>query len=428
MQRFIILTFIVFFIMPLHSCVKEDDENVYTPGADPGAGDPAQDDQLDYSNIDLEKSIHDLVEADNSFGMELFKNVSAIEHPDSNLFISPVSVGMALAMTYNGAAGQTREDMQDALSLGRLDTNHINPAYKKLMDDLVNTDPDVLLSIANSIWYREGFKVKQPFLDVNKSYYNARVDSLNFADPAAVDTINNWVAKHTNDKIEKIIDQISSEIVMCLINAIYFKGTWKYIFDEENTVDRTFYLSDSTELSVAFMYIEEEFEYAAFNECGALKIPYGNEDYAMIILLPGEDYTVHDLTALMGDEYWNKWQNGLARKDVNIYLPKFKFSYEKKLNQVLKDMGMEIAFSKSMADFSGINDSLKLYIDEVKHKTFVEVNEEGTEAAAVTSVIIDNTSVGDHVIFDANKPFLFAIVEQNTNAIVFMGRMMEPVY
>lgn len=392
--------------------------------------DPTGIDQTDKnpgaSSLDPEKSMLALVEADNAFGIGLFKEM-ATENQDSNIFISPVSVALALAMTYNGAAYSTKDAMESTLKLEDLTTDQINEAYKNLMNKLINADPDVLLEIANSIWYEQTFSVKQTFFDINKTYYNAQVRPLDFADPASVDTINQWVAQNTNEKITKIIGQIADDMVMYLINAIYFKGTWKYTFDEAQTSDRPFFLSENNSKQAAFMHIEEYFDYADLNKFEALKIPYGNEDYTMVVIKPKSGSDVSDIIKALSAEQWDNWMNEFSSRETMLYLPKFKFEYEQELNDLLKSMGMEIAFNKTLADFSNINDSAQLYIDKVKHKTYIEVNEEGTEAAAVTSVQVGVTSVGNNVFFDANKPFLFAIMEEETGAIVFMGRMMNPV-
>ncbi len=416
---------VVLFI-PLSSCEDEYDELGSIRGTqvnpDDGPSGPSEEEELD-------KSASTLVEADNAFGLELFRKIAAEESADSNIFISPVSVALALGMTYNGAAGTTRDAMESTLYLEQLSVEEVNEGYNDLMYSLLNSDPDVLLSIANAIWYEQVFSVKQEFIDLNKTYYDAKVSPMDFADPASVDTVNNWVAENTNDKIMEIIDHISPDVIMYLINAVYFKGTWKYIFEEENTTDRTFYMADNTEKPVPFMNVEEDFAYAELDKCEALKLPYGNESYAMMILLPKKGYTVADVTAQLTADQWDAWMKSFETFEANVYLPKFKFEYKKKLNGVLMTMGMEVAFDMYSADFSNIIDNLQLYISDVKHKTFVEVNEEGTEAAAVTSVEISYYSaVANKVTFDVDKPFLFAIIEENTGAIVFMGRVAEPVY
>lgn len=417
--KFCLLTI---FITAFLSCDKQTEEQDYIPPDNSQPGNPSG-----SSSLDPEKSMLALVEADNAFGIELFKDL-AVEEADSNIFISPVSAGLALAMAYNGADGATKDAMQNTLKISAFNKNQINEAYKNLMDQLTNSDPDVLLEIANSIWYEQNFIVKQAFFDINKTYYNAQVRPLDFADPASVDTINHWVAQNTNNKITKIIDQIADDIVMYLINAIYFKGIWKYIFDEEQTNDRPFFISENNSKQVPFMYIEEYFDYADLNKYEALKIPYGNKDYAMVIIKPKSGTDVSIITEALSVEQWDTWMDEFSSRETMLHIPKFKFEYEKELNDLLKSMGMEIAFNKTLADFSNINDSVQLYIDKVKHKTYIDVNEEGTEAAAVTSVGIRVESIGNKVFFDANRPFLFAIIEENTGAIVFMGRMMNPVY
>ena len=368
-----------------------------------------------------------LVEADNLFGIKLFKEVLKAEEPEENVMISPLSVSLALAMTYNGAAGDTKEAMEKTLELNGLTVDEINENYKMLIDALVSVDPKVLMSIANSIWYKHTFNVEQDFIDVNQNYFYAEVSPLDFYDPEAVNTINNWVADKTNDKITEILDEIPADAVMYLINAIYFKGIWKYEFDESDTEEKPFYLSDGTTKDVPMMVQEGSFNYLSNDILQAVEMPYGAGNYSMIILLPQSNKTADDIIDRLSNENWNRWLSEFYEAEkVQIHLPKFRFEYKNLLNDELKNMDMEIAFDPSNADFSKINSNGGLYISRVIHKSFIEVNEEGTEAAAVTLVEMFRSGGGE--TFIVNKPFIFVIKEKYTNSIIFMGKVMEPEY
>ncbi len=372
-----------------------------------------------------------LVEADNLFGINLFKEVLKAEEPEKNVMISPLSVSLALAMTYNGADGDTKEAMEKTLELTGFTVDEINENYKILIDALASVDPKVLMSIANSIWYEQTFGVEQDFIDINQNYFYAEVSPLDFSNPESVTTINNWVADKTNDKITEIIDNIPAEAVMYLINAIYFKGIWKYEFDESDTDDKPFYLSDGTTKDVPMMVQEGSFNYFSNDILQAVELPYGAGNYSMVILLPQINKTPDDIIDQLSNDNWNSWLSEFYEAGkVQIHLPKFRFEYKNLLNDALTDMDMGIAFDPDNADFSKINPAWQLFISRVIHKTFVEVNEEGTEAAAVTAVEISFTSTGGETFipFYVNQPFVFAIKEKYTNTIVFIGKVMEPEY
>lgn len=370
-----------------------------------------------------------LVEADNLFGIKLFKEVLKAEDPEKNVMISPLSVSLALAMTYNGADGDTKEAMEKTLELSGFTIDEINENYKMLIDALASVDPKVLMSIANSIWYKQTFEVEQDFISVNQNYFYAEVSPMDFGNPDAVTTINNWVADKTNDKITEILDYIPADAVMYLINAIYFKGIWKYEFDESDTEEKPFYLSNGTTKDVPMMVQEGSFNYLSNDILQAVELPYGAGNYTMVILLPQYNKTPDDIIDQLSNENWNRWLSEFYEAEkVQIHLPKFKFEYKNKLNDELINMGMGIAFGN--ADFSKINPNAGLYISRVIHKTFIEVNEEGTEAAAVTLVELRESSTGGEtgIHFYVNQPFIFAIKEKYTNSIIFMGKVMEPDY
>jgi len=378
--------------------------------------------------IELDEKSTQVVQAGNEFGFELFRNVFEQESGNDNIMVSPLSVSLALAMTYNGANGETKTAMEKTLKMYGLTPDEINKSYSNLVTELQSLDPRVLLEIANAIFYRNDFQVENDFVSTNQNYYDAKVDALDFNSPNAVKTINNWVADNTNDKIKSILQSISDDQVMILLNAIYFKGEWQNEFDKDDTEDLPFFTENGIPVRVPTMQKTDEVRYADNDLFSAVELPYGTGNYSMYLFLPHEENSLEDVVDHLDEENWSNWINGFANSgDVDLEIPKLKYEYEIKLNDVLSDMGMGVAFG-SGADFTGINKNGRLYIDYVKHKTFIEVNEKGTEAAAVTSVVVGVTSVGppQNIQFKLNRPFFYAITETETGAILFMGTVKNP--
>jgi serine protease inhibitor len=385
---------------------------------------------LNPVKIDLPANGDPVIEASNEFGFDIFRAILADEAPSENVFISPASISLALGMTLNGANNATEDSMEYALRVDNLSSEQINSTYRDLMSGLTTVDDKVMLSIANSIWYRLGFHVEPDFLSINSDYYNAEIAALDFNSPDAVNTINNWVAEQTHDRIPKIINQIDPLAIMFLINAIYFKGMWTKEFNPESTFDGHFMLTDGTDKTVRTMAFEEEIGYFENDQFQACELDYGRGNYSMVVLLPKSNVTLDELCTELTNENWNEWMDSFVTQKVKLLLPKFTFKYERTLNDILSLMGMGIAFDSERADFTGINAEGGLYINFVKHKTFVEVKEEGTEAAAVTIVGVFTTSVQEppqSVYMSVDHPFLFVIREKTTNTIVFMGKVAEPV-
>jgi serine protease inhibitor len=372
---------------------------------------------------DLTAAEKELVSSGNKFGLKLFREIVSQEG-DKNVFISPLSVSMALGMTYNGADGSTQEAMQNTLELQGMSLEDVNKSYRSVNDLLRGLDPRVTFQIANSIWYRQGFEVESTFVDLNQTYFDAVVSALDFADPSAVVTINNWVNEKTNGKIDKIIERIPNNTVMYLIDAIYFKGTWKLRFDPRKTAAQPFHLSNGFEKSCQMMAMPET-KIASFytREFMAVDLKYGDGDYSMAILLPHSDMNLDSVMSQLNDENWLSWLGQFETRDLALQVPKFEIEFEKSLKDALGAMGMAIAFTDS-ADFTGINRLGNLLITEVKHKTYVKVDEEGTVAAAVTSVGVGYTSAPFEFVVD--RPFLFVIHENHSGTILFMGKIVDP--
>ena len=372
-----------------------------------------------------------LVAANNRFAFSLFREIAARAHPDSNLFISPVSVGMALGMTVNGAAGSTRDSMLRALELAGLPLDEVNRGYRGVIDLLRGLDRSVEFTLANSIWYRTGITVGQPFLDDARTWFDADVRSLDFASPTAARTINDWVSAQTRGKIPEIVDDpIPADVIMYLINAIYFKGSWTQRFDRALTRDRAFTLRGGG--GVATPTMEHSAPAPARYHFGdgvtLVDLPYGGRAWSMTILLPEAAADIDSLVAGLTQVRWDGWMAALDTGGVIVTLPKFTLRYEDSLNVVLSALGMREAFCGPwLTDFTRLLPTGGACISKVRHKTFVDVYEEGTEAAAVTSVEIRDTSAPPgppHIVVD--RPFLVAIRERLTGTVLFLGRVMNP--
>jgi serine protease inhibitor len=385
--------------------------------------------KTEMKQVQLTEKQKQLINDNNAFGFDFFRKVNAYSDGNINLMVSPLSVSMALGMTRNGARGTTQDGMTHALGFGNLTNQEINESYKYILQTLTGLDPKVKLSIANSIWYRNTFAVEQPFITANQNYFDASVTPLDFTDPDAVGTINSWVNEKTNQLIPTIIDQIPAEAVMYLINAVYFKGQWKYQFKTSETQLKPFHLADNSGIQAQSMVQHATISYLQGTGFSAVDLPYNQGNFTMMILLPDADKTVNDVVNQLTKENWETWGAQFSNHDIQLQLPKFKYKYdEKAMKPILSDMGMELAFDPFNADFTGINSNGGLYISDVKHKTFIETNEEGTEAAAVTSVEMSNTSVGPDqpIYFTIDRPFVYFILEKSSGTILFIGTVMNP--
>ncbi len=373
------------------------------------------------------------VSAFNDFGFNLFRRIIEEDEGDTNVFVSPLSVSMALGMTINGARGETEAGMKNALEFESMDIADINEAYQGLMELLPGLDPDVAFQVANSIWYRLGEDIREEFLGACRTYFDADVTGIDFSSPDAAPTINGWVDEKTNGKIKKIVpDPVPAAIVMYLINAIYFKGTWTDEFDPDLTEDDTFFLAKGGQAACRMMSRPEagemvEFEYFRDGEAEVIDLPYARGYYSMTLVLPGPDTDLETLIASIDADKWDAWAESLATREGRLRMPKFETTYQIELKSVLSSLGMGLAFTPA-ADFSGMRESGGLWIDKVAHKTYVKVDEAGTEAAAVTAVgMIDSVDPNTFNMY-INRPFLFAIREKHSGTIVFIGKITNPGY
>jgi serine protease inhibitor len=360
------------------------------------------------------------VNQDNAFAFELLKSTIA-ESNQSNVFVSPLSVSIALGMAWNGAQGETKTEMEVAMKMAGLSTDEINDYYKIMQSTLPTIDPSTKLSIANSLWYRQGFPVKNDFLKVNSDNFGAYVRELDFAKTWAVDTINKWCSDKTNKLIPTILEEIPQESMMYLVNAVYFKGIWRNKFDKKETSERYFTNELDQKSKVNTMYQKDAFAYYSDELAQYVDLPYGNKAFSMTVILPAENKTTSDVLNSLTAENWTSTLDQLHQREILLYLPRFKVENKFTLNNGLQAMGMKLAFTEN-ADFSKISD-IKLFISKVIHKTYVAVDEEGTEAAAVTAFEFTSTSIPTYPIVDINKPFLFVIRENSTGVILFIGKM-----
>lgn len=369
----------------------------------------------------------EMAESIDAFGFNLLALLQS-ENPDQNVVISPLSISLALGMTYNGAGGDTAAAIRRALVLPGENPEQVNEGYRQLMAILTEADPDVALQIANSIWVNQQIELLSSFADRVKAAFGAAIENLDFTDPRSVQTINAWVAKQTKNKIKSILDRLTADDLVVLVNAVYFKGKWSLPFDAQQTQKKDFHLPDGRTRKASFMIRRDSYPY--FQEAGfaAIKLPYGNRQFSMVIILPDKGESVASLIKKLTLQEWITWQRRFVRRAGTVEMPRFTNEYTISLKEALASLGMEVAFS-GRADFSRMVNG-PAFISQAIHKTFIEVNEEGTEAAAVTGVVMTKSAIVEpqepfHLIVD--RPFFFAIVHERTHAVLFLGVIADPV-
>ena len=361
-----------------------------------------------------------IIAANNEFSFSLFRQLGAAES-DSNVFVSPLSASMALGMAMTGASGTTFDEMRATLGFGTTSESEIDQGYKSLITLLRGLDPGVDFRIANSIWTREGFPVTPAFLDAGRTWFDAQSASLDFASPNAVKSINDWVSTATAGKIPTILDQIKSDEVMFLINAIYFKGSWRAKFDPALTIDAPFH-GIAGDQPMKLMHREGTIRYMQTPAFSAVDLPYGNSAYSMSVLLPNVGQSVDAVLASLRTDTWSAWTTQFQDAELDLHLPRLALTWERMLIPDLQALGMRAAFQAGGADFSRISPlGDRLFISTVKQKTYVNVNEEGTEAAAVTNVGISLTSAPLRTQFRVDRPYVFVIRERLSGTILFLG-------
>lgn len=378
-----------------------------------GTKNSAKDEQLNLNES--------LILSNQQFAFTLLEEVKRGQEEGKNILISPTSITIALLLAANGAEGITKDEILDTLKLADYSIDEINETYQQIQQSLMSTK-SANVKVANSIWVRDDYEFHESYKESVEKFYNAEATSLSFSKDG-VKKINKWVSKSTNGLINQMLEHIPSNTVAYLLNAIYFKADWEETFEKSHTTERPFYLDDGTSIDHPIMTKTDEFYYLDNEYFSAVKLPYkDNRFYATFILPKGER---NDFYQLMNAENFNEWNKSMTETQGTIYLPRFQFEYEIVLNDVLQALGMETAFYN--ANFSQMFTSrLDTYIDEVKHKSFIEVNEEGTEAAAATSVGIVETAYVESFYLEFNRPFIFIIHDSLTNTILFLGEVNNP--
>lgn len=363
----------------------------------------------------------EVVEANSSFAFDILRAVYE-KDTKGNVFLSPASISMALAMTWNGAKDKTRMEMSETLKFGTINYMIINGGFSYLVN-LLNSDTDgITTDLANSIWIKEGFTVLDTFKKINSDYFAAQIEELDFSRDDASDIINGWVEENTKGLIDSIVDDnIDPATVMFLINTIYFKGNWQVEFDSAKTYETEFYSNGVSVGKVDMMSAKRDTLFFDSGEYKIISLPYGEGGMYMDLILPDENSSMDVfINQFDYDEYADALSNVSKRNDVVVAIPKFKTEYELSIKDALISLGMKEAFTGA-ADFTGMNEGGNIFISDVKHKTYIDVNEKGTEAAAVTSVEMKLTSVMNPIEFIANRPFLYTIREAESGSILFTG-------
>ena len=374
--------------------------------------------------INLPPKASEIIKYSNNFGVELFRTLNSTT--DRNTLISPLSLSLVLSMMLNGTDGDTYSQVRDMMGLESMSAAEINQTYHSLVSQLINADPRVHISLANALWYRNEFQILSPFIDSLKTYYNTNIEGLDFTDPSSLSAINAWASASTNSKIPEVLDQIDPESVFFMMNALYFKGNWTYFFDKSYTGQQAFFANNNLALNVAMMNgrIPAKIYYGTTYK--AAELTYGHSNFSMVIILPVQEMAefLPDFSPALWNNLTSNLDHTTGLTDLEISLPKFRFSYNKVLNDHLKALGMTDAFDHELANLSGIS-TAALYVDFVKQDSYIDVNEEGSEGAAISTIGVNYTGTDS---FTVNKPFIFAIRERTTNTLVFIGRIGWPNY
>ena len=367
-----------------------------------------------------------VVDANNQFAFELY---SQYKSKDGNIFFSPYSISSALAMTYEGARGETADEIQTVFHFPK-DNSVLRESFLKIYDQINKKDKKYQLHTANALWAQKGYPFLEDYFKLVEKYYGGKVTNLDFINETEKSRliINKWVEEQTNDKIKNLVTRgsVGSLTRLVLTNAIYFKGFWLRQFDKKDTKEEDFVVSPGNAIKVNMMHLTGrgvEFNYAETDKLQILELPYEGEELSMLILLPKEN-SLESVEGSLNAEKLSELKGLLRKEEVDIYMPKFKFETKYFMAEDLCRMGMPKAFSGS-ADFSGMTGKRDLFISQVIHQAFVDVNEEGTEAAAATAVIM-KMGLSEIRTFKADHPFIFVIQERETGNILFLGRVVNP--
>lgn len=372
--------------------------------------------------IPLTKAEEGINASANNFGFEVFHEL----YEDGQVLFSPLSASLALSMTATGADGNTAKQMTKILGFDGFTTDEVNGYYKKMVSALLTADPKTVFEIANSIWISDRITVKKPFIDDCEKYYSSEVfPGADFGSMDTIDKVNKWCSDKTHGKIKNILEEPDPLLVMALMNALYFNGTWKYPFP--NLFKNKFNTISGKAVEMEMMNTSAELPYSEYDGFRMVDLPYGNGSFSMKVILPGDKEDFGKAVKRFDAKTLDKLNGKAATKTVSVIMPKFMFDYTGSLSDVLVALGMADAFSPAKADFSKMSND-GLYISFVKQKTFIDVNEKGTEAAAVTIVGMFENSAGPEpevIYFTADRPFLFVIQENSTGAVLFIGQKVS---
>jgi len=380
--------------------------------------------------LSLSPEMRSLLAPGNDFAMRFLKEVSN-EYANENLFLSPYSLACALGMLYNGAEGETKEEIAAAMSMAGYAPEALNNYFQTMTQALLSIDPITDLGVANALWSDIHFPIKNNFINQLHTYYDADATTMDFSHPSAIKAINDWGYEKTKGTIPEIVEEIAPPLV--LANAVYFKSAWRVSFDKSNTVSKPFYNSNGTTSTVQMMHQKElMLNYAHTSDYEFIRLPYGNDAFAMNILLPKEGVDIEEVVESLDNAAWGSIMNAMRVHTAHVTLSMPRFTLEKNdyfLNNVLMEMGMSRAFAIN-AQFGAISDYFPLFVDKIMQKSYIDVNEEGTEASAVTVISMVTLPGGplpppEYVTVVVNRPFLFAITEQSTNAILFIGKVIK---
>ena len=374
-----------------------------------------------YKRLDLTTKSVEFVQQGNTLAFDFIDRINSLEEGD--FFISPLSMQFLLGMLLDGAQNGTADEICKVLGYGAGEVNAVNEYSLSMLEQLPSLDKKTKLSIANAIFVNKQYSLKDNFKGTVEKYYQAEVTNLDFSNESnSLKTINDWCNKQTNGMIPKVLDKVSPGMLAYLLNAMYFKSEWKEKFPKNNTVNEVFTTEDGGTKKVPMMKNNEHFQYQDNDDFRVVNLPYGNGAFSMLVILPQSGKTLADVSSALKTADWTEFRQSMVRCDVDLWLPKFETKYSIGLNDILSDMGMPSAFSPIDADFKAMSDAA-LCLSFVKQDAVIKVDEEGTEAAAVSVAGMDAAAApGEHIVFHADHPFLYLITESSTGAILFAGK------
>lgn len=412
-KRFLLLS--IAMILLIASCSPKNGENRFNYSQ--------KSDHLSHNHFheDFER----IVSSNNQFAFEWLKEVERDEA--GNKVLSPISLFIVLSIVLNGADGETKEEIAKVLHMkGPL--NKVNQGIASMINILKNIT-NMELNLANSLWLNHHFHFQDDFSKNIRTFFNGEMKEIDVRNEKSVKLINDWVTKATNQQIEKIIDSpLDPNLVVLLLNAISFKGKWTYPFDKKLTKEQPFYLENGKTKDMPFMILENELYFLENEQFQAVSLPYGNKEISMVIFVPKKEHSLTELEEMVTNEHWESWLEQFSLQEGTIILPKFQMEYEGDVTESLVNLGMKTAFDEG-ANFSKmIKENDPIWISEVKQKTRIEINEEGTEASAVTSGEMKTTSapLDPPFLMEVNRPFFFVIAEEKLGAILFTGSIYNP--